>query len=128
MCHFQIPVPVESVLDLTHHATVGFDGPMATNRAARWLQEVASDAPVAARITSVLGLVSVAKSGVAVVPMPIALGDAEPELVRLFELVPELTRSWRILAHPDRRRTPAVAAFFGFISDEIAALRPILTG
>jgi DNA-binding transcriptional LysR family regulator len=101
---------------------------MATNRAAKWLQKVAPDTAVAARVTSVLGLVSVAKSGVAVVPMPIALGDAEPELVRLFEPVAELTRSWRILAHPDRRRTPAVAAFFDFITEEIPALRPILTG
>ncbi len=117
-----------SVAELAGHATVGFDGPMATNRAAKWLQEVAPGAPVAARVNSVLGLVSVAKSGVAVVPMPIALGDAEPELVRLFDQVPELTRSWRILAHPDRRRTPAVAAFFDFIADEIAALKPILTG
>jgi DNA-binding transcriptional LysR family regulator len=117
-----------SVAELASHATVGLDGPMATNRAAKWLQEVAPNAPVAARINSVLGLVSIAKSGVAVVPMPIALGDAEPELVRLFEQVPELTRSWRILAHPDRRRTPAVAAFFDFIADEIAALKPILTG
>ena len=114
--------------EIIQHATVGFDGPMAANRAAKWLQAVAPNASVAARVNSVLGLVSVAKSGVAVVPMPIALGDAEPELVRLFEPVPELTRSWRILAHPDRRRTPAVAAFFDFISDEIAALRPILSG
>ena len=114
--------------EIIHHATVGFDGPMAANRAAKWLQAVAPNASVAARVNSVLGLVSVAKSGVAVVPMPIALGDAEPELVRLFEPVPELTRSWRILAHPDRRRTPAVAAFFDFISDEIPALRPILSG
>jgi DNA-binding transcriptional LysR family regulator len=117
-----------AVSDMAQHAIVGFDGPMATNRAAKWLREVAPNAPVAARVNSVLGLVSVAKSGVAVVPMPIALGDAEPELVRLFEPVSELTRSWRILAHPDRRRTPAVAAFFDFISDEIPALRPILTG
>jgi DNA-binding transcriptional LysR family regulator len=117
-----------TIHDLAHHATVGFDGPMATNRAAKWLQEVAPKAPVSARVNSVLGLVSVAKSGVAVVPMPIALGDAEPELVRLFELVSDLTRSWRILAHPDRRRTPAVSAFFDFIGEEIAALRPILTG
>ena len=114
--------------EIIKHATVGFDGPMAANRAAKWLQAVAPNASVAARVNSVLGLVSVAKSGVAVVPMPIALGDAEPELVRLFEPVPELTRSWRILAHPDRRRTPAVAAFFDFISDEIPALRPILSG
>jgi DNA-binding transcriptional LysR family regulator len=117
-----------SVTDLAHHATVGFDGPMASNRAAKWLQQVAPNAPVAARVNSVLGLVSVAKSGVAVVPMPIALGDAEPELVRLFEPITDLTRSWRILAHPDRRRTPGVAAFFDFIGSEIAALRPILTG
>ena len=117
-----------AIADLARHASVGFDGPMATNRAAKWLQEVAPNAPVAARVNSVLGLVSVAKSGVAVVPMPIALGDAEPELVRLLELVPDLTRSWRILAHPDRRGTPAVAAFFNFIADEIATLRPILTG
>ena len=118
----------QSIADLSQHATVAFDGPMASNRAAIWLQTVARDTPVPARVTSVLGLVSVAKSGVAAVPMPIALGDAEPELVRLFEVVPELTRSWRILAHPDRRRTPAVAAFFDFIAEEIPALKPILTG
>jgi DNA-binding transcriptional LysR family regulator len=118
----------ENIADLARHATVGFDGPMATNRAAKWLQEVAPNAAVAARVTSVLALVSLAKSGVAAVPMPIALGDAERELVRLYEPVPELTRSWRILAHPDRRRTPAVAAFFDFIADEIPALKPILTG
>jgi DNA-binding transcriptional LysR family regulator len=118
----------QDIADLARHASVGFDGSMATNRAAKWLQDVAPNAPIAARVNSVLGLVSVAKSGVAVVPMPIALGDAEPELIRLFEVVPELTRSWRILAHPERRQMPTVAAFFDFIADEIAPLRPILTG
>ena len=101
---------------------------MATNRAAVWLAGIAPSAAIAARVSSVLGLVSVAKSGAAVVPMPIALGNSEPDLVRLFDHVPELTRSWRILAHPDMRKTPAVSAFFAFIGDEIAALRPILTG
>jgi DNA-binding transcriptional LysR family regulator len=38
-----------TIADLAHHATVGFDGPMATNRAAKWLQEVAPTAPIAAR-------------------------------------------------------------------------------
>jgi DNA-binding transcriptional LysR family regulator len=118
----------ETIADLDRHAVVGFDGPMATNRAATWLAEAAPSAAVAARVSSVLGLVSAAKSGAAVVPMPIALGNSEPDLVRLFDQVPELTRSWRILAHPDARKTPAVSAFFAFIGDEIAALRPILTG
>lgn len=118
----------ESLADLNRHAVVGFEGSMTTNRAAAWLSEIAPSAAIAARVSSVLGLVSVAKSGAAVVPMPIALGNSEPDLVRLFDQVPELTRSWRILAHPDARKTPAVAAFFAFIGDEIAALRPILTG
>jgi DNA-binding transcriptional LysR family regulator len=118
----------ESLADICKHAVVGFEGPMATNRAAAWLAAIAPDANIAARVSSVLGLVSVAKSGAAVVPMPVALGNSEPDLVRLFESVPELTRSWRILAHPNMRKTPAVSAFFDFIADEIAALKPILTG
>jgi DNA-binding transcriptional LysR family regulator len=59
-----------AVSEIAQHATVGFDGPMASNRAAKWLQAVAPNASIAARVNSVLGLVSVAKSGVAVVPMP----------------------------------------------------------
>jgi hypothetical protein len=39
-----------------------------------------------------------------------------------------LTRSWRILTHPDLRRVPRVAAFFDFIVHRREALRPILTG
>lgn len=118
----------ERLADMNRHRVVGFEGPMATNRAASWLAEIAPTAPVAARVSSVFGLVSVAKSGAAVVPMPIALGNSEPDLIRLFDHVPELTRSWRILAHPDVRKTRPVSAFFAFIADEIPALRPILTG
>ncbi len=118
----------ESLQHLNRHSVVAFEGTMSGNRAAGWLAAVAPNAPVAARVSSVLGLVSAAKSGVAVVPMPIALGNAEEDLVRLFETVPELTRSWRILAHPDVRSTPAVSAFFDFVIDELAAFKPILTG
>jgi hypothetical protein len=42
--------------------------------------------------------------------------------------IPELARIWRLLAHPDARRTPRVSAFFYFIVEEIDTLRPILTG
>src|ERR1700741_2294093 len=34
----------QGIADLAHHASVGFDGPMATNRAAKWLQDVAPNA------------------------------------------------------------------------------------
>jgi DNA-binding transcriptional LysR family regulator len=65
---------------------------------------------------------------VGIAPLPTALGDAEEDLVRVLGPIPELARIWRLLAHPDVRRTPRVSAFFDFIIEEIDALRPILTG
>jgi DNA-binding transcriptional LysR family regulator len=118
----------ERVEDLDRHLIVGFDETMANHRAAKWLRQVAPNAKVVARNNSVLGLVYAVKSGVGLAPLPTALGDAEEDLVRVLGPVPELARIWRLLTHPDLRRTPRVSAFFDFISEEIEALRPILTG
>jgi DNA-binding transcriptional LysR family regulator len=118
----------EGLDDLRRHPIIGLDESMANHRAAKWLREVAPDAEIVARVSSILGLVSAAKSGIGLAPLPIALGDAEADLVRVLGPIPELMRSWRLLADPDLRKTPRVSAFFDFINDEIAALRPILTG
>ena len=114
--------------DLSHHALVGFDDTMAKHRIAAWLRKVAPDAVLAARSSSVLGLVYSTKAGIGVAPLPTALGDAEPDLVRVIEPVAELSRIWRMLTTPELRRTPRVAAFFDFIVSEIDTLRPIITG
>jgi DNA-binding transcriptional LysR family regulator len=118
----------ERIEDLAQHALVGFDDTMAKHRTAAWLRQVAPNATMAARSNSVLGLVYSAKAGVGVAPLPIALGDAEPDLVRVIEPVADLTRIWRLLTTPELRRTPRVAAFFDFIVSEIETLRPIITG
>ena len=118
----------QRVEDLERHLLVGLDDSMAKHRAATWLARVAPNAKVVARNNSVLGLVYAVKSGIGLAPLPTALGDSEPDLVRVLGPIPELARIWRVLAHPDVRRTPRVSAFFDFIADEIDALRPILTG
>jgi DNA-binding transcriptional LysR family regulator len=118
----------QCVEDLAKHALVGFDDTMAKHRIAAWLRKVAPDAVLVARSQSVLGLVHSAKAGIGVAPLPIALGDAEPGLVRVIEPVAELTRIWRLLTTPELRHTPRVAAFFDFIVSEIDTLRPIITG
>ena len=106
----------------------GFDDSMAKHRTMQWLTEVAPKARVVSRHGSVLGLLHAAKSGIGVVPLPTAIADCESDLVRLFGPVPELTRSWRILALPHVRRTPRVSALFDFLIAEVDALRPIITG
>jgi DNA-binding transcriptional LysR family regulator len=117
-----------SIEDLARHALVGFDDTMARHRIAQWLRKVAPDAPMAARSSSVLGLIYSVKAGVGVGPLPLPLGDAEPDLVRVIEPVAELSRIWRLLTTPQLRRTPRVSAFFDFIVSEIETLRPIITG
>ena len=118
----------ERLEDLAQHALVGFDDTMARHRIAAWLHKVAPNATLAARSSSVLGLVYSAKAGVGVAPLPTALGDAEPDLVQVFEPVAELSRIWRLLTTQELRRTPRVSAFFDFIISEIETLRPIITG
>jgi len=117
---------LERIEDLKHHQVVTFDESLSNHRLSTWLNEVAPEAVIAARVLSVLGLVSSVRSGVGVGALPMALGDAEPELVRLLGPVPELTRSWRLLTHPDLRDTPRIAAFFDYALSHMAALKQIL--
>ncbi len=117
-----------SIEDLRGHALVSFDDTMAKHRIAQWIRAVAPQAPVAARSSSVLGLIYSVKAGIGVGPLPLSLGDAEPDLVRVLGPVAELTRIWRLLTTRELRRTPRVAAFFDFIVEEIETLRPIITG
>ena len=117
-----------SIQELQRHPLVGFDDSMSGHRAAVWLRQVAPDAPCVAHNNSVLGLVYAVKAGVGLAPLPTALGDAEPDLVRVLGPIPELTRAWRLLTHPDQRHTRQVSAFFDFMLGELDALKSILTG
>jgi DNA-binding transcriptional LysR family regulator len=76
----------------------------------------------------VLGLVSSVKSGVGIGPLPTALGDAEETLVKILGPIPELTRSWRMLTHPDLRHIPRVAALFDFVIEQRVLLKSVFTG
>lgn len=118
----------ERIEDLAQHPMVGFDDTLAKHRITAWLRKVSSGATLAARSSSVLGLVYSAKAGIGVAPLPMSIGDAEPDLVRVIGPVPELTRVWRILTTSELRKTPRVAAFFDFVISEIETLRPILRG
>jgi DNA-binding transcriptional LysR family regulator len=118
----------ERVEDLAQHPLVSFDDAMAKHRVVQWLKSTVPDAKIAARNNSVLGLVYAVKSGLGIGPLPTAIADAEPDLVCVLGPIPELARSWRLLTHPDLRKTPRISAFFDFVVEERDALKTILTG
>ena len=77
-----------------------------------------------ARLVAVAAAAAIAVVGLAALPAIIA--EAEPGLVEVLPPIPELTRAWYLLTHPDLRRQPRIAAFFDFIIEELPALRTVL--
>lgn len=118
----------ERIEDLARHLLVSLDDSLPNHRVVKWLKAVAPDGKIAARNNSVLGLVYAVKSGIGLGPLPTAIADDQEDLVCVLGPIPELERSWRLLTHPDLRRTPRVSAFFDFIAGEQSALKSIFTG
>jgi len=118
----------ESIADLSNHAMIGFDGIMENHRAAKWLQQAVPDARIVNRSNSMLGTLSAVKAGLGIAPLPTTLGDAEDNLDRVLPIVPELTRSWYLLSHPDLRQMPRVAAFVEHALSDVPALKSALIG
>jgi DNA-binding transcriptional LysR family regulator len=113
--------------ELGDHTVVEFDGPLAGHRAALWLRKAAPEARSIARNNSIPGLLQAVRAGLGIAPLPVALGQ-EHGLVQLMEPVPELETAWYMLVHRDLRQTPRICAFWDFAIENIATLRPVLTG
>jgi DNA-binding transcriptional LysR family regulator len=118
----------QTVADLGAHRLVAFEGPMERHRTNLWLASTAPDAVIAARNASVLGVLLAVKAGVGIAALPTTIAESEPGLVEVLPAIPELTRGWYLLTHPDLRRQPRIAAFFDFVFADLATLRAVLMG
>jgi len=73
----------ERIEDLSKHSPVSFDESMNDHRVVKWLKTVAPNATITARNNSILGLMYAARSGIGTGPLPTAIADTEPDLVRV---------------------------------------------
>ncbi len=105
----------KSLEELDGHKLVAFDASKVPHRSLVLFKQVAPRATIVSTHTSTLGLISGIKSGMGLGAIPRTLGEKEPDLVCVIEHIPELRKDWRILAHPDLRSMPRIAAFFDFI-------------
>ena len=114
--------------EIGRHDVVQFDGPIAEHPCARWLKRVAPNARITARCTSTPALALAVKSGAGISPLPVIAVEGEPDLVSLFDSIPELRLPLYLLIHRDMQRTPRVRAFCDFVAGEIGAFRELLVG
>ncbi|HXS42939.1 MAG TPA: LysR family transcriptional regulator [Stellaceae bacterium] len=119
---------IERAEDMSHHAVVAFAGAMSAHHAAQWLRSVAPHARVAARAHSLPTLLLAAKSGTGIAVLPIAVGDDESDLVRVFGPLHDVVTPFYLLMHRDLKETPRVRAVFDFVVRELATIRPMLAG
>jgi DNA-binding transcriptional LysR family regulator len=119
---------IRALRDIDEHAVVVFDGPLRNHPTVRWLQSVAPSARIAARADSLFALLMAAKSGAGLAPIPIIIGEAESDLIRVLGPMTDLSTPLYLLMHRDMRQTPRVRAFFDFFIEELPTIRPIITG
>ena len=114
--------------DINNHAVVRYDGEMTDCHAARWLRKVAPNARVAARSDNLPALTMAVKSGAALAPLPVVVGEDDSDLLCIFGPIPELMTPFYLLMHQDLKQTPRVRAFFDFVIEELDAIRSLLAG
>jgi DNA-binding transcriptional LysR family regulator len=119
---------ITSFEDINNHSVIAFDGSMHNHHAARWLRTVAPKARIAARSDSIPSLLLGVKSGAGLSPLPVIIGESEPELTRMFGAIPNLVSSFYLAVHEDMRRTPRVRVLFDFFVQEMKSMRSILGG
>jgi DNA-binding transcriptional LysR family regulator len=117
-----------SLADLAHHEFVVFDGAMSNHRANTWLAATLPDARIAARNSSVLGVLAAARAGVGIAALPTTLAASDEALEEVLPPIPALSRGWYLLTRPDLRSQPRIAAFYNFMISELPALRTALQG
>ena len=73
--------------DLAGHEVIAFDPSMASTPIARWIEERAARATVVLRSREMTDVLAAARSGLGLAVLPCSLGDTDPGLVRLSDVL-----------------------------------------
>ncbi len=110
------------------HDWVAPDDSLAHLPSARWLDTRVGPAKVVARANTLLGLLTLAKAGMGLAPLPCFLGHTTADLHRVCPPIAELSTDLWVLAHPDLRRVPRIRVFLDFLNRELRGNRRLFEG
>lgn len=107
-------------------AWVIFDESLAHTPQGKWEAKHVPAEKVRARLGSRALFVAALSAGVGVGVLPCALGDQEPGLARVGDVLPELSLPLWLLTHPDLKAVPRVRALMDYLTQRFAEQRELL--
>ena len=110
-----------SPANLADHDLVGGGAEMAGLPGMRWMFEQAPGAQAASLSNTMTNVVQAVRAGLGIGPMACLLGDADPDLVRCSEPIPDAQGAAWIVTRRELKETPRVRAFIDFIVPFITA-------
>jgi len=93
-----------------------------------WMKRQGHEARCAYRVDSLKGIHWAVRAGIGVAVLPCYMGDADQDLVRLGEPIPEMGADLWLLTHPDLRRVMRVRAFIDYVGDAVRERGRLLAG
>lgn len=107
--------------DLGDYPWMGWDEASGATMTAAWMRKHVPDASVVCRVDSVLVMLEMVKRGAGIQFLACALGDREPDLVRLRDVEANFGMDLWLLTHPDLKGTARVRALMEHLGE---TLRP----
>ncbi len=106
---------------------IAFDPDYAGMPQQQWLLGIAAGRPVVCELNYISEHLIAARAGVGVAGLPLFLGEADPDLVRLDVDAPAFSRDIWLVVHRDLRKAATVRAAMDFVTriiGEVPLLRP----
>ena len=115
-------------VDLANHSLIGFDETRKHTTIDKWLRGQQANIRVVFRANSMMGQLIAVQAGLGIAILPCFMGDADPNLEKLFSVTEEGDYHVWLLVHSDFRQTARVRAFVEFVSKAVISERDIYEG
>lgn len=107
---------------------IGYDGGLACHKPGLWVASNIPDERIAFRSNTLLGIIRAVRSGLGLAILPCFVGDADPQLVRIGERLPELDIGLWLLADRATAEIPRMRATLDGLARGLTAVRGRLAG
>lgn len=119
---------IRSINDLSQHRFIGYVDELSFSTELQYLHDIAPDAALPLRSTSVVAQCMAALQGKGVVVLPCFLAADKPDLVPLLEQDVEIIRTFWLAAPGERREIARVRALWNYLREIADANQPFLMG